>query len=109
LTTSNILGVISASKKKLAKQNVPLTDLFGAISPEFETTLIEYGAGRDTPMGDGVNMDGAIMDFYGFRLYRSNQLAGSAVLSLVTQPTANDTVTIAGQTFTFVSSIGTTA
>jgi hypothetical protein len=49
------------------------------------------------------------MDFYGFRLFRSNQTTGTAVLSLATQPTANDTVTINGVVFTFVSSIGTTA
>lgn len=109
LTTSNVLSVISAAKKKIAKQNVPLTDLFGAVSPEFEDVLIQYGAGRDTSMGDGANKDGALMDFYGFRLYRSNQLTGSAVLSLATQPTDTDTVVIQGVTFTFVSSIGTTA
>lgn len=109
LTTSNILKTISAAKKKLAKQNVKISDLFGVISPEVEDILIQYGAGRDTTMGDGFNKDGAIMDFYGFRLFRSNQTSGSAVLSLATQPTATDTVTIEGVTFTFVSSIGTTA
>lgn len=109
LTTSNVLSVVSAAKKKLGKQNIPLSDLFGVVSPEFEEVLIQYGAGRDTTMGDGMNKDGAIMDFYGFRMYRSNQLAGSAILSLVTQPTNNDTVVIQGVTFTFVTSIGTTA
>ncbi len=109
LTTSNVLKTISASKKKLALQNVPISDLFGVISPEFEDILVQYGAGRDTTMWDGFNKDGAIMDFYGFRLYRSNQTSGTAVLSLATQPTNTDTVVIEGVTFTFVSSIGTTA
>ncbi len=104
LTTSNVLKTVSASKKKLAKQNIAISDLFGVISPEFEDILIQYGAGRDTTMGDGFNKDGAIMDFYGFRLYRSNQTSGSAVLALATQPTAADTVTIEGVTFTFVAS-----
>lgn len=109
LTTSNVLKTVSASKKKLAKQNVPISNLFGVISPEFEDVLIQYGAGRDTIMWDGFNKDGAIMDFYGFRLYRSNQTAGSAVLSLATNPTNTDTVVVEWVTFTFVSSIGTTA
>lgn len=108
LTTSNVLKVVSASKKKLRLQNVSATDLFGVISPEFEDILIQYGAGRDTVMWDGLNKDGAIMDFYGFRLYASNQTAGTAVLSLVTQPTNADTVVIEGVTFTFVSTIATT-
>jgi len=109
LSTSNVLKTVSAAKKKLAKQNVAITDLYGTISPEVEDVLIQYGAGRDTVMGDGFNKDGAIMDFYGFRLYRSNQTSGSAVLSLATNPTNGDTVTIEGVTFTFVSSIGTAA
>jgi hypothetical protein len=102
------LKTVSAAKKKLRLQNVSSNDLYGVISPEFEDILIQYGAGRDTTMGDALNENGFIMKFYGFKLYSSNQLAGSAVLSLVTQPTNNDTITIEGVTFTFVSSIGTT-
>ena len=109
LTTSNILQVISAAKKKLRKLNIPLTDLFGAVSPEFEDILIQYGAGRDTVMGDWLNKDGSIMNFYGFTLYGSNQLSGSAVLTMATDPTATNTVVIDGITFTAVTTIGTTA
>ena len=109
LTTANVLKVVSASKKKLAKQNIPISDLFGVVSPEFEDILIQYGAGRDTTMWDGYNKNGAIMDFYGFHLYRSNQTAGSAVLALATNPIDGDTVVIEGVTFTFVDTIGTAA
>lgn len=42
-------------------------------------------------------------------VYVSGCLTTSRVLDLATQPTANDTVVIKGQTFTFVSSIGSTA
>lgn len=108
LTSSNVLSIVAAARKKLQRQNIQSTDLFGVISPDFEQKLVEYGAGRDTKYGDEANQNGYIMDFYGFKLYMSNQLAGSAVLSLVTQPTNTDTVTIDGQVFTFVSSIGTT-
>lgn len=109
LTTSNVLQVLSASKRKLAKQNVPISDLFWVISPEFEDILIQQQAARNTWMWDWFNKDWAIMDLYGFRLYRSNQTAGSAILALATQPTNGDTLTIQWVTFTFVSSIGTTA
>jgi len=109
LTTSNVLSVVSSAKKKLLKQNIPGNDFYGVISPDFEEILVQYGAGRDTTMGDKMNENGFIADFYNFKLYRSNQLTGSAVLSLATNPTNTDTVVIAGQTFTFVSSIGTTA
>lgn len=47
--------------------------------------------------------------FLGMEVYLATNLTCTAVLDLATQPTANDTITIAGQVFTFVSSIGTTA
>lgn len=109
LTTSNVLAVVGAAKRKLKKQNIPMTDLIGVISPEFEEILIQYGAGRDTNMGDTANDNGFFTKFYGFKLYNSNQLAGTAVLALATQPTAADTVTIEGVVFTFVDPIGVTA
>lgn len=108
LTTSNVLKVVAAAKKKLKKQNVPENDLFGVISPDFEQVLIEYGAGRDTASGDTANDGGKIMKFYGFELYVSNQLGTSASLFLGTNPSNGETVVINGITFTFVSSIGST-
>jgi len=108
LTSSNVLKTVSAAKKSLKKQNILSSDLFGVISPEFEDILIQYGAGRDTSMWDTANKEWVIMNFYGFDLYVSNQTAGSAELTMITDPTATNTVVINGVTFTAVSSIGTT-
>lgn len=104
LSTTNVLKVFGAAKKKLRFQNVPLDWAFGVITPEFEDILVQYGIGRDTSMGDGVFTNGKIGTANGFELYVSNNTAGSAVLALATQPTANDTVVIEGVTFTFVAS-----
>jgi len=109
LTTSNVLPMLSAVKQKLKKLNISSNDIFGAISPEVENIITQYVEARDTAMGDKIGENGFIGMYYGIKFYVSNQLASSAVLSLVTQPTANDTITIQGQVFTFVSSIGTTA
>jgi len=109
LTTSNVLEVVAAAKRKIAKQNVPLNNLFGAVSPEFEEILVQYGAGRDTQMGDVANANWFIGSFYGFKLFSSNQLSGSATLAMATQPTDGDTVVIDGITFTFKTTIGSTA
>lgn len=108
LTSTNVLQVVATAKTKLKKQNVPLVDLMAVISPEFEQQLIQYGAGRDTNMGDSANENGYIMNFYKFALYGSNQLTGTAVLSLATQPTDGDTLTIGGVTLNLVTTIGTT-
>jgi hypothetical protein len=109
LTTSNVLKVIAAAKRKLKKQNVPASELFGVISPEFEQVLIEYGAGRDTKAGDDANEGGRILKFYDFDLYVSNMLGTSAVLYMASDPGAGETVVINGVTFTAANPIGAVA
>ena len=109
LSTSNVLKVMSAAKKKLAKQNIPLNDLFWVISPEFEDMLIQYWAGRDTTMWDEANKNWFLFNFYWFSLYRSNQTAWSAVLSMATTPSDWDIVVISGVTFTFKTTLWATA
>jgi len=109
LSTSNVLAMFSGAKKELRRNNISSNNLSAIISPDVESILIQYGAGRDTSMGDRINKEGYFGKFQGFECYVSNQLAGSAVLGLATQPTDGDTITVDGITFTFVSTIGTTA
>lgn len=109
--TSNIMTVFAAARTKIQKQNVPFMDAKAVISPDIEQRVGEYMAGRDTGLGDAAVRGGAgfLQRFLGFDVFVSNQLPCTAVLSLATQPTNTDTVVIAGITFTFVSSIGSTA
>jgi len=109
LSTSNVQQVVGAVKKSLMKLNVTSGNLYGVVSPEFEDILIRYNAGRDTSMGDDFNKNGLVMSYYGFKIFRSNQLAGSAVLAMATDPTATNTVLINGVTFTAQSTIGAVA
>lgn len=44
LSTSNVLKTVSAAKKAMRLQNVSSQELFGAVSPEFEDILVQYGA-----------------------------------------------------------------
>jgi len=108
LSTSNVIKVLGAAKRALKRQNVQSNDLIATISPEFEDILTQYVESKFTVLGDKVGENGYIGMYMGINLYVSNNLTGSASLSLATQPTASDTVTIAGQVFTFVSPIGTT-
>lgn len=108
LATTNIISTIASANQALAKKNVMSKDKYAAISPEFESILVQYVESRATVKGDQVGMNGYIMTYMGYDFHVSNQLTSTAVLALATAPTANDTVTIAGQVFTFVSSIGTT-
>lgn len=101
--------MFTAATKKLAKLNIMDGDKVGIISPEVEEFISLYFGAKVTDLGDKVSENGYFTKISGYQLYTSNNTTGSAVLALATNPTANDTVTIQGVTFTFVSSIGTTA
>lgn len=110
LTTGNLLQIFSGAKKAIKKQNVSTdSGLVAVLSPEFEQVLVEYGAGKDTVGGDTVQTNGFIKRFMGFDCYSSNQLSNTALLSLATQPTDGDTVTVGGIVFTYKTTLGTTA
>lgn len=109
LSTTNVLTTVMAATKKLHIANVWDTDFVAAVSPKFENIIGLYYGAKVTDLGDDVSLNGYFNKIAGFKLYSTNNLTCSAVLALSVQPTANDTVTIQGVTFTFVSSIGATA
>jgi hypothetical protein len=109
LTAANIIDVIGLANEKLDLQNVPRGNRVAVVNPRFRRILTAYGIGKDTQMGDQFFSKGGAGMVDGFRLYFSTLTPTSYVLGLATNPTDGDTVTIAGQVFTFVSSIGTTA
>jgi hypothetical protein len=109
IATTDMLGILTGVNKALRKNNIMSKDRYAVISPEFEEILISYVAGRETIDGDQVGRNGYLMSYMGFDFYVSNQCASTAELILSEDVTANDTVTIAGQVFKFVASIGTAA
>ena len=104
LSTSNVLTTVTAVTKKLTKLNVYDTEKVGAVSPEFEEIISQYYGAKVTDLGDDVSQNGYFTKISGYKLYSTNNLAGSASLNIATNPTANDTVTIQGVVFTFVAS-----
>ena len=91
-----------AVTQKLHEANVWDTDFVAAVSPKFENIIGLYYGAKVTDLGDNVSQNGYFNQIAGFKLYSTNNLTCSAVLALGVQPTANDTVTIQGVTFTFV-------
>lgn len=100
LTTANVLGVFVQAKKKLQKKNTRMSDLFGAISPEFESVLLQFLANRESTLGDSTGQNGHIGKYMGFDLYVSNGLTFTAVLSMPTILVDTDTITINSVVFT---------
>ena len=119
ITTGNVKKIFFTARRKLQKQNIlldmlasfngfkrPGQDKMGVavISPEVMQVLLEAVDGKDTVFGDKVAMNGHAGMFAGFNLFVSNALGWSATLALATNPTADDTITVNGVTWTFKAS-----
>lgn len=108
VSVSNINKVFTATARKLDLLNVKKDNRFAVISPSIVEILRLYLAGKDTETGEKVGMNGYVMTRFGFAIHESNNLSYTAKWTPANNPTANDTITIAGITFTFVAAIGTT-
>jgi len=109
LTTSNVLQAFSKARQKLQEQNSRLDNLFAVVSPQYFQVLEEYLMGRESSLGDSTGLNGHQGKFAGFKLFVSNQLGWSGRCNIATKPTDGDTVVIGGVTFTFKTTLGSTA
>ena len=109
VTTSNVMQLFSNAGTKLDLLNIEQDNRFAVVSPQVYQKLWEYLAGKDMPKTYDIGRSGYVGDYAGFQIFKSNASYWTATLALATTPTNTDTVTINGVTFTFVSSIGSTA
>lgn len=107
--SSNIDDIFAAINQKMDANNLPLEGRFLVMSPQFKKVLWKRIASKASELGDRTGETGNIGEYDGLKLYLSNNLTGSARITPTGNPSNNDTITIAGITFTFVSSIGATA
>lgn len=67
--------------------------------------MFQYLLGKNADFVNALFQNGYVNEqVAGAKVYVSENLTGEAVLGMATEPTANDTVTIGGVTFTFVAS-----
>ena len=110
LTTSNVLRVFSIANRKLRElDNDPSERKFATLSPYFEQVLIDSLGGREDALGERTGINGHIGRYGGFELFSTNASYWTGTLAIATNPSEGDTVVINGVTFTFESTLGTTA
>lgn len=110
VNTGNIQRVFSTAQRKLTKAKIGMANRFVVLSPELYQSLIDYLAGKNTPLADKIGPNGDVgASYYGFQLYMSNACLFTATVGIATQPTDGDTVVINGVTFTFKTTLGSTA
>jgi hypothetical protein len=110
VTPSNIQKMFALAQKKAARLNTWAEGRFFAnLTPDLYQVLLEYLAGKESILGDRSGENGHMGRYFGFDLYVSNGGYWTGRLGIATQPTDGDTVTINGVTFTFKTTLGSTA
>ncbi len=111
LSTVNVLDTFQEADSKLGAFDVPTETAMKAVvlGPNSVAKLRRSKSERETGLGDSVLANGVVGPWHGWTIVQNNNLPWSATLTVDTNPTANDTVTISGVVFKFVASIGTTA
>jgi hypothetical protein len=108
-TVSNVLKILSKAKAKLRGSDVETNiEWFAALDPDtisiIEQVLPTLGFQEaDTTLRKGY-WGGFLRNFLGLDIYESTNLTFTAKWTPANNPTANDTVSINGVTFTFVAS-----
>jgi hypothetical protein len=109
LNTDVIPQVFVSADTKLDAVDAPKAGRTAVVGGHFMRWLKLQQAGRDTVFGDGVNSNGVITNLFGWDIVESNNLPFTAVLTMATDPSNDNTVTIAGVTFTFHTTLPTSA
>jgi len=105
IDTTNVLDVFEEADTKLGSVDAPFEGRIAIFGPHTISTMRKLKQQRETALGDSVLANGEIGDWNGYKIIQSNNLPWSATLTIGTQPTALDIVTIAGVTFQFVTAL----
>lgn len=100
LNSDVVPQVFVAADTKLDAIDAPRAGRTAIVGTHFMRFLKLQQAARGTNFSDGVNTNGVVANLFGWDIVQSNNLPYTAVLSLATQPTNGDTITIAGVTIT---------
>lgn len=109
LAEANVYKIPNAVTKKFQRLNVNNGTMRAVVSPDYMEIRNNSVTSRATDLGDKAVIKPYRGEYGGYEHYVSNLIAGSAVITFGATPTANDVIVLEGQTFTFVSSIGSTA
>lgn len=93
--------VYGAAVAELSNAGVDEKNLVTVVDPYTLQTIGQGAIGNTFQVADEVYKRGYKGSFCNTMLYTSANLTGTAILDLATNPTAGDTVTINGVTFTF--------
>lgn len=111
--SQNISAVFGDSQAKLINDGADINNICLVVDSFVLNTINTLGLENGYQVADEAYLTKAQRgykgQFLGMDVYLATDLSCSVVLDMATQPTAGDTISILGQTFTAASPIGTTA
>jgi len=105
LNSTTVPQMVSRMPAMLRRNNQNLSNLAIVTDSIAISDMFQYLLGKNADFVNALFQNGYVNEqVASAEVYVSENLTAEAVLSMATQPTANDTVTINGVTFTFVAS-----
>lgn len=109
LSTSSIYTKLTDALATLQRNEGADGPLFAVLDPERVALLAQNQVANGFNVADNALKNGFVGDSVtGFKVYSSNNLPSSLTLTMPTIPTANDTFTLLGITFTWKAAAGAT-
>lgn len=109
LNSTTVPQMVTRMPAKLRRANQTLTNLALVIDSYGASDMSQFLLGKNIDLAASVFANGYTGDVSNAQMFVSENLTGTSVLGLATQPTDGDTVTIQGVVFTFKTVLGVTA
>lgn len=109
LSSTTVPQMVTRMPAKLRRYNQTLTNMALVVDSYAAADIEQYLLGKQFSIVDSVFKNGYAGPIATAEVYVSENLTGEALLSMATQPTDGDTVVINGITFTFKTTLGSTA
>jgi len=101
ISASSVYSTLTDCMASLQRSNAQ-GPYFAVLDPERVALLAQSEVANGFNVADNALMNGFVGDSQaGFKIFNSNNLPTSVTLTLATNPTADDTLTVAGVTWTF--------
>lgn len=109
MTETNVYDVFDSATNKLNAIDAPKAGRVAVLGTNGISKLRRSKSQRESGLGDMVLDNGVVGMWNGWTVVENNNLPWSASLKVATNPSENDYVIIAGVTFTFKGTVGSTA
>lgn len=107
--STTVPQMVTMMPAKLRRNNQMLSNLCFVTDSFGAGLMSQFLLGKNINLAGSVYANGYTGDVSNAQMYVSENLTGTALLSMATQPTDGDTVVINGITFTFKTVLGVTA